>query len=346
MTDSKACVPNSVGELDELISRPDDGVLAALRDVSGDVMVIGAGGKMGFHVCRMLQRGLASIGRKQRVLAVSRFGDAAARRPFEEAAIDMIACDAGDPEQLAQLPDVGHVFFLAGVKFGTSDRPELLHHLNVVMPQRVAERFRNARIVALSTGCVYSMTAPQSGGATEDSETDPPGDYARSCLGREQAFCASSREHGTRCMLIRLNYSIDLRYGVLVDIARTILRGEPVSIDTGHVNIIWQGDAVSHIIQSLRHATAPPAILNVTGAQTLAVRELAEKIAARLGRPLKLSGVEAPTAWLSNPSRAHGLFGAPRVSVDRMIDWTCAWLLSDRPTWDKPTHFEVRSGNF
>ena len=346
MTHCSTPAPGSTAELDELISRPDDRVLAALRNAPGDCMVIGAGGKMGFHVCRMLQRGFAAIGRGQRVFAVSRFRDAAARRVFDDAGIEVIACDAGEPQQLARLPDVGHLFFLAGVKFGTSDNPQLLQRLNVELPQRVAERFRDATIVALSTGCVYAMTTPASGGSREDSPTDPPGDYARSCLGREQAFCSASRENGTRCTLIRLNYSIDLHYGVLVDIAQAILRGEPVHVETGYVNVIWQGDAVSHIIQSLGLAAAPPAILNVTGSEVLSVRALAQKIAARLDRPLQIAGEESSTAWLSNAGRAHELFGAPRVSLDQMIDWTCNWLLAGRPTWNKPTHFEARSGDF
>jgi nucleoside-diphosphate-sugar epimerase len=345
--------PSSVDALDDLISQPDEGVIEAVRRLPGEFAVLGAGGKMGYHVSLMLQRALAACGRDEPVITVSRFGTQGASDPlnaegrkFQQAGFDVIAADLSQPEQVARLPRVPNVLFLAGVKFGTANNPDLLHRMNVTMPTLVADHFRDSRIAALSTGCVYSFCTPESGGASEESPLDPPGEYARSCLGREQAFTAASREQGTPCVLIRLNYSIDLRYGVLVDVAQKVRAGIPIHVETGYVNVIWQGDAVSQIIRSLPLAESPPLVLNVSGAEILRVRDLAEQFGDRFGIPVRIEGNEAPTAWLSNPAKAHRLFGPPRVSVERMIDWIAAWLEAGGETLDKPTHFEVRSGAY
>lgn len=309
-------------------------------------MVLGAGGKMGFHVSRMLQRALESVGRVEPVVTVSRFGDDSTRRQFEEAGFDVRATDLSDTGQLNALPDAENVFYLAGMKFGTSDRPDLLQRFNVEMPQLVSERYRDSRIVALSTGCVYSFVTPESGGSTEDSPTDPPGDYAQSCLGREQAFVAAASRWGTRSSLIRLNYSIDLRYGVLVDLAQKVLAGEAIDVSMGYANIIWQRDAVSHLIQTLPRTSAPPFVLNVTGPDVLRIRDLAQSFEKRLGCDLDLRGEESTTAWLNNAARSHQLFGRPQTTVEQMVAWTADWLERGRPTLGKPTHFETRDGEY
>ena len=214
------------------------------------------------------------------------------------------------------------------------------------MPRLIAEQYKDSRIVALSTGCVYDFIDVASGGSTEESPTNPPGDYAISCLGREEAFVDRSTQWGSLSSLIRLNYSNELRYGVLVDIAANVLSGKPVAVDTGYVNVIWQGDAVEHIVRSLEHATCPPFVLNVTGPETLSVRELALAFGERFGRTPQFSGTESQTAWLSNASRSHELFGPPPVSVDTMIDWIADWLQRGGPTLNKPTKFEVRGGDY
>ena len=340
--------PATPDALDDFMSGPGDGVLAALEKTEGDILVLGAGGKMGLHLCLMLRRGLESLGRSagRRVMAVSRFGSPETRARFEARGIEVIPADLTEPDRLAALPEAREVFFLAGVKFGTSHEPGLLEKMNVQMPRRVAERFRESRIVALSTGCVYSFVPPSSGGSTEDDPAEPVGDYAISCLGRERAFREAGEKWGTPSALIRLNYAIDLRYGVLVDIAQKVLAGAPVDVSMGHVNVIWQGDALAHTIQALSHASAPPFVLNVTGPGILRVRELAERFGQRFGKTPSIVGEEQPAAWLNDASKAHGLFGKPAVSIDQMIEWVAAWLEGGGSTLGKPTHFETRDGKY
>ena len=309
-------------------------------------MVLGAGGKIGLHLAIMLQRSLEQLGRKDRVLAVSRFSTLRDSAAFEQRGIETIACDLGDAARLKRLPDAPTVFFLAGVKFGTATAPGLLHAINVEMPHRVAEKFAASRIVAFSSGCVYPFVTHASGGATEATPPSPVGDYAASCLAREQAFNEISAAHGTRVALLRLNYSVEFRYGLLVDIAQQVLAGRPVDVTTGYVNVIWQTDAVAHTIQSLDVAAAPAVPINVTGTETLSVRDLAHRFGAAFGRPVQIAGTEADTAWLNNASRSHQLFGPPLTSVDQMIHWIAEWLRQGGETWGKPTGFQKRDGRF
>ncbi len=339
--------PRTVAELDDLVTRPSDGVLCALEASQGDIAVLGAGGKMGLHLCLMLKRALKALGAvDRRLLAVSRFEAADKRKEFAGYDLEMISADLSEPEAVNALPQVENVFFLAGIKFGTAEDPALLKRLNEDLPALVAERFAPSRIVALSTGCVYPYVSPETGGCTEDDATGPVGDYAQSCLGRERAFVAAAERLGTRSALIRLNYAVDLRYGVLVDLAQKVLTGEPVDVSTGYLNFIWQGDALAHTIQALGRASAPPYVLNVTGPGVHRVRELAERFGKRFGKPVTFTGEEAPTAWLNNASRAHGLFGPPEVSNDDLLDMVADWVEQGGATLGKPTHFERRDGNF
>jgi nucleoside-diphosphate-sugar epimerase len=301
---------------------------------------------MGFHVSRMLQRALQLAGRSETVTTVSRFASAAARERFALAGFRVVQDDLSDPDQTQRLPSAENVIFLAGVKFGTSSNAELLQKMNVQMPRLVADRYRDSRIVALSTGCVYSFTTPEQGGASEDDPTDPPGDYARSCIGREQAFTEGSQAYGTRCALVRLNYSIDLTYGVLVDIAKNVLSGQSVGVDTGYVNVIWQGDAVAHTIACLPHASSPPFIVNVAGLEILSVRDIARRFAKLFDCDVSFCGQEASSAWLSDGSLSHRIFGKPIVNVDQMITWIAAWLRQGGETLGKPTHFQNRDGAY
>ncbi len=340
--------PQSVEELDRLASEPDRGVVEALERCDGDLLVAGAGGKMGYHLAAMLRRGLDVLGSGRQVIAVSRFGDAAARAPFEAAGIGTVSADLADPAAVERLPGAGAVFFLAGKKFGTTGSPDELRLYNEEMPALVAERFADSRIVALSTGCVYPFVAPESGGSTEEDEPGPVGDYALSCLGREQAFLEASARHGTPLSLIRLNYSVDLRYGVLVDLAAKVLAGEPVDVTMGFFNCIWQGDAVAHTVRALGLAGPAPGacILNVTGPRILSVREVAESLGEKLNLVVEVSGAEAETAWLSDASKSHRLFGPPRIPEETLIDWVAEWVGHGRPLLGKPTHFEVRDGKY
>lgn len=339
-------LPCSPAEIDDFIGRPTPRVLDMVARTAGPIMVLGAGGKIGLHLSIMLHRALEQVGRRERVLAVSRFSTLRDRAAFEQRGIETLPCDLGDAASLKQLPDAPTVFFLAGVKFGTATAPGLLHAINVEMPHRVAEKFARSRIVAFSSGCVYPFVTPASGGAREDTPPSPVGDYAASCLAREQAFTEIAAAHGTPVALIRLNYSVEFRYGLLVDIAQMVLAGRPVDVTTGYVNVIWQTDAVAHTIQSLDLARAPAVPINVTGSEILSVRDLAHRFGAALGRPVQITGTEADTAWLNNAAHSHQLFGAPLTSVDQMIQWISEWLLQGGETWGKPTGFEKRDGRF
>ncbi|MES2692017.1 MAG: NAD(P)-dependent oxidoreductase [Verrucomicrobiota bacterium] len=337
------CLP---GEVDAFISRPTPGVIEVLARTPGPFLVLGAGGKVGLHLSAMLRSALDGLGRKDRVLAVSRFSTLRDRAAFEQFGIETCACDLGDPAALAALPDAPTVFFLAGVKFGTAAASGLLHAVNVEIPQRIAEKYSKSRIIAYSTGCVYPFVTPASGGAREDTPAAPVGEYAASCVAREQAFTAIAAAHGTPVALIRLNYSVEFRYGLLGDIAQTVLARRPVDVTTGYVNVIWQTDAVAHSIQALEIAGAPAVPINVTGPGTLSVRDLAHRFGEVLGLPVEITGKEAETAWLNNAAHSHRLFGAPRTSLDQMIVWTAEWLRSNGETWGKPTGFERRDGRF
>jgi nucleoside-diphosphate-sugar epimerase len=339
-------LPCAAAEVDDFLSHPTPRVVEVVSRAPGPFLVLGAGGKIGLHLSVMLRRALDKLGRKDRVVAVSRFSTLRDRAAFEQRAIETMPCDLGHPASLSQLPEAPTIFFLAGVKFGTATAPDLLHAINVEMPHRVAEKFARSRIVAFSSGCVYPFVTPASGGAREDTPPSPVGDYAASCVARERAFTGVAAAHGTPVALIRLNYSVEFRYGLLVDIAQMVLAGRPVDVTTGYVNVIWQTDAVAHTIQSLEIVGAPAVPINVTGPEILSVRDLAQRFGAALGRPVQIVGTEADTAWLNNAAHAHQLFGRPRTSVDQMIDWVSAWLLQDGETWGKPTGFEKRDGRF
>jgi nucleoside-diphosphate-sugar epimerase len=334
--------PRSIDHLHAMASRPSRAVVEFLSKLDGDVMIIGAGGKMGFHLANMLRRGMDQAGAKNRLVAVSRFGDSSATRIFHDHGIETISCDLTVEEQLAALPPAENIYFLAGVKFGTSEDVALLQRMNVDLPARVARKYKNSRIVALSTGCVYRFVNPNSGGSVEADDPAPVGAYAQSCLGRELAF----RNSRASCSLIRLNYSVDLRYGVLVDVAQKVLAGHPVDVTMGYANVIWQGDACAHIILSMSRASQPPFVLNVTGSQILSIRKVAQRFGELFRKPVSIVGVESPTAWLNNARLAHALFGKPAIDEDTLMHWVADWLLAGGETLGKPTHFEVRDGKY
>lgn len=333
-------------DLDEFISEPSEALVSFLRDWNDDIFVLGAGGKMGLHLCMMLRKGLDRAGRNCRVTAISRYSSLFSRNCFESAGIATIAGDLRNPDFLTSLPDHGTVFFLAGAKFGTAGRPDLLQEMNVDLPKAVGEHFRSSRIVAFSTGCVYSYVHAESGGSLESAPTEAPGNYARSCLGREEAFREASRRHGNPVVLIRLNYAVELRYGVFTDIGERVRSGEPIDVSMGFFNAIWQGDALDHIIRSSGLARSPATEINISGAEILYVRDVACQFGERLKTPVKFIGKEAETAWLSNASRSHTLFGAPRFSSETIIDWVSRWLWLGLETHGKPTGFERRDGEF
>ncbi len=343
---SSPSLPCPPDQADDFLGRPSPEVVAALGALPGPILVLGAGGKMGLHLSLMAQRAVQLAGSTSEVIAVSRFGTLRDRGDFSKFGIRTIACDLEHPVELAALPDAPTVCFMAGVKFGTATDPRLLQRLNVDMPRLVAERYKSSRIVAFSTGCIYPFVTPESGGATENISPGPVGQYAESCLAREQVFQAASQRYGTQVTLLRLNYSVEFRYGVLVDVAQKVMRGEPVDVSTGYTNVIWQTDAVAHALLSFAVAGTPAAPLNVTGPEILSVRALAIRFGEILGREPMIVGTESATAWLSNAAHSHQLLGKPHVSTEQMMHWVAAWLGQGQGTWGKPTGFERRDGQF
>ena len=333
----------SVAHLEEFLSQPTPELARDLASVAGDILVLGVAGKMGPTLARMAKRAAAD----RRVVGVARFSDMAVRTGLEQAGVETIACDLLDRSAVEALPKLPNVIYMAAMKFGASDNPALTWAMNVHVPAMVAEIFASSRIIAFSTGCVYPFVPVASGGATEDTPAGPPpGEYAWSCLGRERMLEHFSARLGTPGRLVRLNYAIDMRYGVLHDIAAKVLGGETLDLAMGHVNVIWQGDANAVALRCLAHTTAPTSPLNVTGPQTLSVRWLADEFARRFGRGARLTGSEAPTGWLNNAARMVAEFGPPKVGIEPMLDWTADWLLRGLPSHGKPTHYEVRDGRF
>ena len=319
--------------LEELLSRPSEADIAALAALEGDLMILGAGGKMGPSLVRRAQRAAPS----KRIYAV-------ARSPI--AGIETITADLLDRRQLEALPDAANIIFMAGRKFGSTGNESLTWATNALLPALAAERFSGSRIVVFSTGNVYPFVPVASGGATEETATAPVGEYAQSTLARERMFEYFSIKNGTPVTIQRLNYAIDLRYGVLLDIGQKVFERRPIDLTMGFANVIWQGDANSFCLRSFALCQSPPRVLNLTGPETLSVRALANRFGEQFGIEPVFEGTEAPTALLSNASRLHQLLGPPETSVAEMIGMTADWIEAGHPTWSKPTHFESRSGKF
>jgi nucleoside-diphosphate-sugar epimerase len=333
-------------QLEDVMTAPSPALVEALSGLGGDLLILGVGGKMGPTLARLARRGLDEAGSGSRVIGVARFTNPAARGGLHAAGVETVAADLLDDDALARLPDASHVVYLAARKFGSTGDEPLTWAMNTYLPARVAQRYREARIVALSTGNVYPLTPVASGGPTEDEPPGPVGEYAQSCLGRERMFSYFSRCYGTPVSLIRLNYAIDLRYGVLFDIASKVHDGVPVDLTMGYANVIWQGDANTAILRSFARCASPPFLLNLTGLDTLSVRWIADQFGDRFSRPATFTGTEQPTALLSNASRYARLLGGPAVPIAAMIDWVAHWVRIGGPTLNKPTHFGTRDGRF
>ena len=348
MTVTARSAPRTEEELDELLSAPRDATVAALRQAPGDIVVLGAGGKMGPTLARMAARAavMADAGARRRVIAVSRFTSSAARHTLAAHGVETICADLLDGDAVARLPDAPNVVYMAGQKFGTTEAPSRTWMMNVVVPALCAERYARSRFVAFSTGNVYPLVPVTSGGARENTGPRPVGEYAWSCLGRERVFEHYAAARGTRVAIVRLNYAVELRYGVLTDLAVRIMRGAAVPLAMGHVNVIWQGDANRIALELLPRASTPPYVLNVTGGDILSVRALATMLGERLGITPRFTGAEAPDALLSSTARMREQFGAPDVSLEQMGEWVAEWVREGRPLLGKPTHFEARDGSF
>ena len=335
--------PHSEADLEERLSRPSDALRDALAHAPGDLMILGAGGKMGPSLARLAKR----TDPARRVIAVSRWTNAEAASALSAHGVEVLTADLLDPPSLATLPDAANVVFMAGQKFGTSGNPVATWAMNAAVPAFVAERYAGARTVVFSTGNVYALTPVTRGGSRETDELSPVGEYAYSCLARERLFAAAAARHGTPVSIIRLNYAHDLRYGVLTDLAARIVRHEPIDLAMGYVNVIWQGDANARALAALPHASAPePFVLNVAGTSTLRVAELARALGERLGIAPELVGTERDDALLSDASRMADVLDEPLLPLDTLLDWIAAWIRDGGRLLGKPTSFERRDGRF
>jgi len=332
--------------LEDLLSEPYPEDIEFARTLDGDILVLGAGGKMGPTLVRRICRASGAANEPWNVYAVSRFSTAGVREKLEAFGAQTIAADLLDEAQLAALPDCPNIIFMAGMKFGATGQKPLTWAMNTCLPGRVAERFPHSRITAFSTGNVYPLVSPDSGGCQETDPPGPVGEYAQSCLGRERILQYFSQRNNTPVCLLRLNYAVEARYGVLPDIALRVYHKEPVSLDTGYVNVIWQGDANSVAFRSLDLCGSPAEVLNLTGPEILSVRSIAEGFGERFGKSPKFTGKERPTALLNIAGRCHQLYGPPRVSVEEVMDLIVHWITINGKMLDKPTKFEVRDGKF
>jgi nucleoside-diphosphate-sugar epimerase len=337
---------NTVEELELKLSTPSEELVKDIARLNGDIIILGVGGKMGPTLAKLAARAIKAAGIQKRVMGVSRFSEEGLQEDLEAHGIETIAIDLLDDAQLRALPEVENVIYMAGKKFGTSGNEHLTWAMNAYLPGRVAEKFRNSRIVVFSSGNVYPYVPITSGGATESQAPDPYGEYAQSCLGRERIFEYHSHKYQIPMLIYRLNYAAELRYGNLLEIAKHVQEQKPLDLRSGHMNVIWQGDANEIAIRSLHICQSPPKILNVTGPETISIRWVATEFGKMFGQTPIFLNQEEPTALLNNASLSHQLFGYPRVSLREMMDLTVEWLKSGGETSNKPTHFLERTGTY
>lgn len=333
-------------ELEDILADPSDADIECVAALDADILVLGAGGKMGPSLARRIQRALRRAGSSRRVLAASRFSSAEVRAGLEADGIQTLACDLLDPAGIAALPRTPNVLFLAGRKFGTLDRTDLTWITNTVVPARVAEHYHDSRMVVFSTGNVYPLVPSEGPGSKEDDVPAPVGEYAQSCLGRERVVEFVAHEQGLRALIYRLNYAVDLRYGTLVDIARKVFEGEPIDLTMGFFNAIWQGDANSYALRSLELCASPPEVLNVTGPERISVREMAQWFGAEFGKTPAFTNREGAVALLSDSSKCRARLGEPDVPLQVLTQWVTHWIRRGGSLLNKPTHFEVTDGRF
>jgi len=333
-------------QLDELLSRPTSEVVDLFKTLEGDIIFLGIAGKIGPSIARMAMRACKEAGVSKRIIGVSRFSNELERTQIERFGIETIRGDLLEPDFVDSLPKVKNVVFLAGMKFGAEGNLSLTWAMNAYMPAMVAEHFKDSRIVAFSTGCVYPLVNIKSGGSVESDKPVAIGEYAQSCLGRERMFEYGSLKYGTQVSLIRLNYSVEMRYGVLVDVASKVKNDQVVDLAMGYFNVIWQGDMNVESLLSLAQCTSPAKIINITGPETLSVRQIALEFGKLFGKTPKFSGEEASTALLSNACLSHSLFGKPIVSPEKIIQWISNWMKHENRLLNKQTRFEVRDGKY
>ena len=333
-------------QLDDLLSRPPQSVVATFSRMKGDLAIVGGGGKIGPSLTAMALRARQAAGTRQNIYVIDRFPDSAVRDTLEKAGAKTVACDLLDDSAVSHLPEAANVVYMVGMKFGTMDRPDFTWAVNGIIPAYVSRRYRDSRIVAFSTGCVYSLVPVASGGSVEADPLEPMGEYSNSCVARERIMQYFANTFGTKLLLLRLNYAVELRYGVLVDLANDIAAGKSVDVTMGHVNVIWQGDVNAATLRLLEHAASPPAALNLTGKDTLPIRDLATELGRLMGKKVQFKGAEAPTALLSNSSKAYKILGQPEMPISQVLKWVAQWTAKGGRMLGKPTHFQTRDGKY
>ena len=338
--------PKTDQDIEQLLSQPTAGAIAAVKGLDGDYMVLGVGGKMGTSLAVMLRRALDAAGKSATVYGVSRFSRPEAKADLEQFGVTPISCDLADPDQVEKLPKVANVQYLAGQKFGTAGAPDETWIQNTIVPSIVGRKFKHSRIVVFSTGCVYPFVPISGPGANESTPVAFLGEYASTCVGRERVFTHFARKNNSQQLIYRLNYSVELRYGVLVDIAAKVLKGEAVDVTMGSFNLIWQGDACARAIQCFQHVANPPKILNVTGPDKISIRSVAEKFGQLFGKSAVITGQEAESAWIADASESIRLFGPVETSLATMMQMVADHQLTGGKLLGKPTHFETRDGKY
>ncbi|MGB9717783.1 MAG: NAD-dependent epimerase/dehydratase family protein [Thermoproteota archaeon] len=336
----------SEAELEEILTRPTPETVKAVSQVDGDILVLGVSGKIGPTLARLVKRAVGEGGLAKRVIGASRFSTPGLREGLEKAGVETVSCDLLEEECLERLPEASNVVYMVGRKFGTGEDSSLTWAVNTLVSAMVARRFRSSRIVVFSTGNVYPLVPVSSCGADESTPPDPVGEYAQSCLGRERIFEHFSKKYGLKTLFLRLNYAVELRYGVLLDIAQKVFEGHPIDLRMGYVNVIWQGDVNNIAVRSLQLCKSPPEVINVTGPEIVSVRWLAEQFGAIFRKEPVFRNKEMEKALLSNASKCFRLFGCPTVTIGQMIRWVAHWVMIGGRTFNKPTHFEVADGKF
>lgn len=336
----------SIENLYHELIKPSTALIEDITTLAGDIIILGVGGKMGPSLAKLAKQSIDLAGVQKKVIGVARFSEPELRRELDAAGIETHAADLLDDEQLQRLPNVENVLYLAGTKFGTTGKESFTWAMNSYLPGRVAEKYKDSKIVAFSTGNVYPLMPVSTGGATENQLPQPIGEYAQSCLGRERVFQHFALKNNTPTLIYRLNYAIDVTYGVLVDIGKSVKEQRPIDLRMGYVNVIWQGEANEIAIRCLHHCTSPATILNVTGPATLSVRNIAENFALHFETKPFFVNEEQQTALLSNASECFRLFDGPRVSLDQMVKVIAGWIEAGGKMLNKPTHFQEREGKF
>jgi nucleoside-diphosphate-sugar epimerase len=334
---------SNIESLEDFMTEPSPMLIRDMEAMQGDVMILGVGGKMGPTLARLAKRAAPH----KRVIGVARFTELGLKAKLEKQGIECIACDLLDLKSVQKLPQIENIIFMVGHKFGANNHPEMTWAVNAGVPFVVATVFSQSRMVVLSTACVYPFVDTSSAGATESVPAEPPpGIYAQTCVGREQMFLHRSKEQHTQGRLMRLSYAIDMRYGVLYDVAYAVFKGQPIDVSMGYVNVIWQGDANEQALRLLLHCTDPMSPINITGPDKTSIRWLAQSFAKLMGKTANIFGQEATSAWLVDTRLSQGLFGPPRIDLKTMMEWTTDWVINEMPILGKATHFGTRDGKY